>query len=526
MKKTILALLFLISGSCLGVSKWPSSLPFYEYSWGPSLDNSDFESLETPQLFNTRGEPLTEIILGDSIVVKCCLVKRGNPNVKAYCFGLCLMDKPEADFTYFTDSLHMRDFEVGDTVRWIYIDTREVMLPQHAYPVRYASSPTFTPRVVYHPQVNPEYWRYSGEAAKIPSRYPFECLGHETSCTPATYSLDYTFRNNADQKACFMIQPRIAIFANGGLEMPICNYLFEPHETRTIHIQNGDYHNQGEPVNNRIAPDYLRPIGTSYTCTTGGIVPESLFAVESMPTRAGDVLCITDGEPFDEWPDEDVKEVRYTRTFNNTKWQPFYMPYTVIPYYTYLGPTQNFEFARLNDVHQYDDDNDGVFDRTLVEILRLPYNCKLQPNTPYLIRAMKTGTYTFIMPFPSIDTPESRAFDCSSFSRLYTFTGTYDYVTNMATKGYYALSNGTLLPAEDDKVRLKPFRWYMEISARNGLSAHAPQVDVVIAGEETPTGIRQYAVPERSTAVFDINGIQRQNTARGIYISNGKKYLY
>ena len=62
----------------------------------------------------------------------------------------------------------------------------------------------------------------------------------------------------------------------------------------------------------------------------------------------------------------DVKncDITYIRTFDDTEWQSLYVPFEIEA----VNYSEDFEFALINNFHQYDDNNDGIFDRIELEI--------------------------------------------------------------------------------------------------------------------------------------------------------------
>ena len=79
--------------------------------------------------------------------------------------------------------------------------------------------------------------------------------------------------------------------------------------------------------------------------------------------------------------------ITYTRNFTHTGWQALYVPFDI----PYDAISDKFDVAELNNFHQYDDNNDGGFDRTELEVLRLKAGSTIEHHTPYVIRAKETG---------------------------------------------------------------------------------------------------------------------------------------
>ncbi len=84
---------------------------------------------------------------------------------------------------------------------------------------------------------------------------------------------------------------------------------------------------------------------------------------------------IIDNDNLEEYINEtDIEgcDITYIRTFNDTHWQSFYVPFEVEP----RELADDFEFALINNFHQYDDNDDGLFDRVELEIKQCRKECE------------------------------------------------------------------------------------------------------------------------------------------------------
>ena len=217
----------------------------------------------------------------------------------------------------------------------------------------------------------------------------------------------------------------------------------------------------------------------------------------------------------------------YTRTFSHTNWQALYVPFSM----RYDDWKDNFEVANINDVHQYDDDEDGTIDRTDVEVIKLKEGKSIEPNTPYLIKAKTTGEKIITLEDATLYKTEENTYDVTSWFTRFNFIGTYHTVTDMATKGYYAMAEGTLKQATSNAVTLNPFRWYLSVTDRNGNAKplNSKSINIVFDDGET-TGIENVNnEAKESSSIHTLTGISKGNDAKtlapGIYIKNGKKFI-
>ena len=231
--------------------------------------------------------------------------------------------------------------------------------------------------------------------------------------------------------------------------------------------------------------------------------------------------------------------VTYTRNFTHTGWQALYVPFDI----PYDAISDKFDVAELNNFHQFDDDNDGIFDRTELEVLRLRAGSTIEHHTPYVIRAKAAGEQTVAVSDVTAYRAEEKEFECMSLKRRYVFHGTYSGVSgaDMLAGGFYALSNGELCRAASASAALGGFRWYVSVTDRaTGLpvspAALPAKMRIVEWGEEggEVTGIAAAPADAPRTAgapVYDLNG-RRVGTAdamdalpKGVYIVNGKKAI-
>ena len=200
--------------------------------------------------------------------------------------------------------------------------------------------------------------------------------------------------------------------------------------------------------------------------------------------------------------------LKYTRTFSNTAWQALYVPFSM----SYSDWSNDFEVAAINNVHQYDDDDNGTFDRTVLEIVKVKSG-SLKPNTPYLIKAKKAGEKTIIISNANLKKTEINSIYCASVNTKYTFTGTYSTISGatMISNGYYAMGNGELVQAIDNTASLGAFRWYLKIESKEDGAYNAAKIAVICLDDE-----------EEATAINE-NIVETDNKIVGIYDANGRK---
>ena len=267
--------------------------------------------------------------------------------------------------------------------------------------------------------------------------------------------------------------------------------------------------------------------------------PWSMFC--SITDILKEIAIIDNGEAYYNSYHKETNIITYTRTFNNTEWQALYIPFAI----NYDDWTEDFEVAKINDIHQFDVNEDGDFDdaedKTIMEMLKVNSGT-LKANHPYMIRAKSIGEKTLTVENGTLMPTLENSIDCSSVERKYVFTGTYSGIKGemMVSNKYYAMSGGNMKYSTNTANALKPFRWYMQIQDRDGqVIEEASEIKVVVRGDEDwdITGIEETNTDNGSFIVYSISGTLVRNVkatdinqateglAAGLYIVNGKKVL-
>lgn len=242
-----------------------------------------------------------------------------------------------------------------------------------------------------------------------------------------------------------------------------------------------------------------------------------------------DLFELADGEAYTLANGAEVGELNYARNFGGTNWTTWYVPFELK-----LTPElcQKYAFSRINNVHQYDDNNDGVADRTIVESFNQAEGVTLKANYPYLVRALTDADKKMTITLTEVElaNAESKHIDCMSVDHTYTFTGTYN---EMGEGGTEANSPLSLFDYSDGNMwlnfhSLPAQRHYLVITPRNGSTPTlAPaRVMLQVIGDETVTGIvNLYGRDKRSAETYDLSGRRVGSNQRGLLIKNGKKVL-
>ena len=266
----------------------------------------------------------------------------------------------------------------------------------------------------------------------------------------------------------------------------------------------------------------------------GALSNATIEALVSMNERLvrGDYLRIKDGGNNFRYTETQngYAAIHYERDFTHTGWQALYVPFDI----SYDDLSTDFTVAALNDLHQFDDDNDGLFDRTSLEVRYLRSGDVVKANTPYVIRATATGMQTLVAAGAVLQPMEELNVDCSSILYRYIFSGTYTGVSgaDMQAGSYYAMSSGALAQAESDAAALGAYRWYMAVESRTASTAALPRHIPIVESGADLTDIKAVETDTMGNApIYDLNG-RRVGTSRtlgslgkGIYLVGGKKII-
>ena len=265
-------------------------------------------------------------------------------------------------------------------------------------------------------------------------------------------------------------------------------------------------------------PEGMQTLGLRAQSSAGGWSPATL--VKDIEFEGWDALQAYLNSLID--TEDQLTANAYQREFRNKEWHTLYVPFSM----SYYDWAAHFDVARINAFYQYDDDEDGVVDRQVLEaIIVKPGNGKLKPNYPYLIRAKVPDSYTFTVNPSTVVPQEINSVSCSTLEAVYTFTGNYSDLTGLKTASRYRLQGGTLsIPSSDDEV-LPPFRWYLTIDdLGNQLDPAASRIHIQVVGEETDISDMNRE-PTNDNRCYDLQGRKVSSLKKGIYIINNKKYV-
>lgn len=216
----------------------------------------------------------------------------------------------------------------------------------------------------------------------------------------------------------------------------------------------------------------------------------------------------------------------YTRTFSNANWTTWYVPFD-------LTLTEEicakYDFSRINNVHQYDTDNDGTADKTVVESFRQMPGVTLKANYPYLVKPVSGSDVNMVLNLEGVKPAlaETKSIDCQSVDFSYTFRGTYTAMGEGGSAPYdpYTLwTDGTWQHFHS----LDPMRHYLTVTSRNSSFASAASLRSImlsVIGDEGTTGIvNMYSDERKAAETYDLGGrrLPAGASQKGVMIENGK----
>ena len=239
-------------------------------------------------------------------------------------------------------------------------------------------------------------------------------------------------------------------------------------------------------------------------------------------------LFLTGSESYTQDSQIDDIDVSFTRYFS-TNWESIYLPFSL----EYKDWKDDFEVACINGVHQYDDNDDGNIDRTVLEFVKMKNDDSvIYPNTPYLIKAKTWGNKTLSVEKTTVYESAENSIECSTTTEMFIFTGLYGNLSiSQKARGKYYVMDGGKLSKINVTSDIGPYRWYMKRESRNsayGINNNntAKEISIRVVGEET-TGVANIHHLSPNIQIFDINGrkVNEKALKPGIYIKNGRKFV-
>ena len=246
------------------------------------------------------------------------------------------------------------------------------------------------------------------------------------------------------------------------------------------------------------------------------------------------VIDDAEGEELAGYAGKTVGILTYKRELSTANvWQPLYVPFGIQLSEELLA---NFDIAYFNAVMGYDDNDDQVTDRTIIEVIKIEdANAALKANYPLIIRAKSAEKTAFELTMENVTMGEAKehSVTCESVSHTYEIKGTYTMYASIA-------ANQRVLGLDEDGkaawgtlakgYSLKPYRLILTINSREDADLPFGAIRMRVVGEEDEDGataIYDVEVEEQGAdRIFDLQGRRVLEPQKGnLYIINGKKVV-
>lgn len=234
---------------------------------------------------------------------------------------------------------------------------------------------------------------------------------------------------------------------------------------------------------------------------------------------------LIDGDDYNQASEEQSDFLHYSRTFKNTNWQAWYVPFDVKLTSDIL---EHFAFAEFAGTYT---EEDGSF---YITVVRLKEGDIVKANTPYCVQAKvadSANPHVITQTDVTLKAAEVSSFYVLSARKKITFFGNYTRRSVTAEDmSLYALSGGKYSKQQPGNT-LAPYRCFFTIEDReDNPYATAPnptEVKLMVIGDDETVIAELNSNKGPETIVYELNGrrIKSQNINRGIYIINGKKVI-
>ena len=212
----------------------------------------------------------------------------------------------------------------------------------------------------------------------------------------------------------------------------------------------------------------------------------------------------------------------YARTFNNTGWQAWFVPFDMTITDKLLN---DYEFAKFAGTYT---DATGQF---FITIVKMKSGDTLLGNRAYFIKSKSTGEKAITVSNAEV-CGSGNKYDLvmHSAEQEITVTGIYEKKTATSDDcNWYAYGGGTYQqPAVGQS--LNPMRFYLTITPRSDNYYDLPpapyaKIDIMVIGDE-PTDINSISKAESdSERMYNLNGQAVGKDFKGVVVKNGKKYI-
>ena len=263
-----------------------------------------------------------------------------------------------------------------------------------------------------------------------------------------------------------------------------------------------------------------------YEITEAGLVINSSYIAE---------LTLVDGKEFRNDSEKTVGKLTYVRTLPAAGiWYPVFLPFDVP-----VGAlAENFDVARINDLHTNFSEEDGSVEKMWIEYI-VKKSGTLAAGKPFLVRAKNSANLEMSIVLEEVKLyPASKksTITVSSAITKVTFEGVYEVINSPVStpSTRYMAVNADGVWDEFYGYSLNPFRVMMTLEILDEdyyiNSTASLSVGSRVVGEENEDGTTTiydvFVDRENDGTIYDLQGRKvLEITEPGIYIINGKKVL-
>lgn len=234
---------------------------------------------------------------------------------------------------------------------------------------------------------------------------------------------------------------------------------------------------------------------------------------------------LVDGQTYDNDEEETTDIINYSRTYKNTNWQAWYVPFDMTVTDDLLA---RFSFGKFAGTYT-------AGDEFFLTVAYLKLGDVMKANTPYFIKAKVADSSTpqvITLEDTELKAADETGFIMLSAEKKVTIQGIYSAkVATAEDQDWYAYGGGLYRHPTVGQT-LSPYRFFLTIEDREDnpySTTPAPAEVKLLVLDDMETSIESLGddMNHESEAIYDLSGRRMNGNKlnKGIYIINGKKVL-
>lgn len=234
-------------------------------------------------------------------------------------------------------------------------------------------------------------------------------------------------------------------------------------------------------------------------------------------------LELADGEKYDNTEDWELEELSYSRTYKNTNWQAWYVPFDMTVTDDLLA---RFSFGKFAGTYT-------AGDEFFLTVAYLKLGDVMKANTPYFIKAKvadSSNPQVITLENTELKAADETGFIMLSAEKKVTIQGIYSAkVATAEDQDWYAYGGGLYRHPTVGQT-LSPYRFFLTIEDREDnpySTTPAPAEVKLLVLDDMETSIESLGdeMNRENEAIYDLSGRRMNGNKlnKGIYIINGKK---